>query len=78
MRTIIDIEEQERSDSHFDRALRMARADFTEMPGLRLTFDQARRLWALDDTVCDAVLRTLVEVRFLRRGNTPDPSYMRV
>jgi hypothetical protein len=49
----------------FDQALARARADFLEMPGLRLTAAQARRLWTVDATVCDAVLATLVEARFL-------------
>jgi hypothetical protein len=35
------------------------------MPGLRLTRAQARRLWALDDTLCEAVLSALVDARFL-------------
>ena len=48
-----------------DRALARARADFLEMPGLRLTAAQARRLWTMDATVCDAVLATLVEARFI-------------
>lgn len=45
--------------------LQRVRAEFIEMPGLRLTRAQARRLWALDEAVCDAILTTLVEARFL-------------
>ena len=45
--------------------LQRVRAEFLEMPGLRLTRAQARRLWALDEAVCDAILATLVETRFL-------------
>ena len=57
-------------DTQFDRALERARAEFIEMPGLCLTSAQARRLWALDAEVCDAVLADLVEARFLvRRAN---------
>lgn len=55
------------ADAHFDSALQRARAEFVEMPGLRLTAAQARRLWALDAAVCDAVLADLVEARFLVR-----------
>jgi hypothetical protein len=39
--------------------------DFLEMPGLRLTSRQAQRLWGLDALICDALLRALVDVRFL-------------
>ena len=47
-------------------AVQRARAEFLEMPGLRLTPAQARRLWSLDATACDAVLSELLAVRFLR------------
>jgi hypothetical protein len=43
------------------------RGEFLEMPGLRLTPEQARRLWRLDETACDAVLGALVDARFLAR-----------
>jgi hypothetical protein len=45
--------------------LQRVRAEFLEMPGLRLTPAQARRLWALDEAVCDAILTALVDARFL-------------
>jgi hypothetical protein len=51
----------------FNRTLRLARADFLEMPGLRLTVKQASRLWAADQTLCNDVLITLVESRLLVR-----------
>ena len=47
--------------------VRRVRGEFLEMPGLRLTMQQARRLWRLDETVCDAVLATLVDAHFLAR-----------
>lgn len=53
------------ADETFTAALRRAKAEFLEMPGLRLTLAQAQRLWALDRTLCDAVLAALVETRFL-------------
>jgi hypothetical protein len=53
----------------FDVALRRARADFLEMPGLRLTELQAQRLWMLEGPVCRAVLSTLVDARFLKRSD---------
>jgi hypothetical protein len=45
--------------------LQRVRAEFLEMPGLRLTRAQARRLWAIDEALCDAILMALVEARFL-------------
>ena len=53
------------SDETFAAALRRARAEFLEMPGLRLTLVQAQRLWAFDRALCDAVLAALVQTRFL-------------
>ena len=46
------------------------------MPGLRLTEAQARRLWGLDDASCSALLRALLETKFLFR--TPNGAFMRV
>ena len=51
------------------------RGEFLEMPGLRLTPQQARRLWRLDETSCDAVLGALVDARFLAR--TRDGAFIR-
>ena len=51
----------------YQAALHRARADFLEMPGLRLTANQARRLWMLDPAVCEAVLNDLVSMHFLER-----------
>lgn len=47
--------------SHTDRALHMRiRAEYLEMPGMRLTVAQAARLFNLDVTHCAQVLETLV------------------
>ena len=43
------------------------RAEFIEMPGLQLTFDQAARLWGLEPNVCRQVIDDLVACGFLRR-----------
>ena len=51
------------------------RGEFLEMPGLRLTPEQARRLWRLDETACDAILDALVDARFLAR--TRDGAFVR-
>ena len=59
-----------------DEVLRRVQGEFLEMPGLRVTEAQARRLWGLDAASCDALLGTLVEAKFLFR--TRDGAFMRV
>ena len=59
-----------------DDILQRVKAEFLEMPGLRLTEAQARRLWGLDSTLCATLLATLVDANFLFR--TSDGSVMRV
>jgi hypothetical protein len=59
-----------------DDVLRRVRCEFLEMPGLRLTEPQARRLWGLDPESCAAVLDVLVDAQFLFR--TRDGSIMRL
>lgn len=41
--------------------------EFLEMPGLRLTWQQARRLWGLDESSCREILDFLVDAQFLAR-----------
>jgi hypothetical protein len=43
------------------------RAEHVQMPGLKLTAPQARRLWGPDRATCDAALAALVEAKFLSR-----------
>jgi hypothetical protein len=50
----------------FVRLLEIVRGEYLEMPGLRLTRQQARRLWALDAETCDDLLATLEGSGFLR------------
>ena len=50
-----------------DLAIRV-RAEFCEMPGLKLTVAQAARLWQLDRSTCEAILTSLVSERFLDRA----------
>ena len=59
-----------------DEVLRRVQGEFLEMPGLRLTQAQARRLWGLDAASCDALLGALVDAQFLFR--TRDGAFMRV
>jgi hypothetical protein len=58
-----------------EEVLRRVKGEFLEMPGLRLTEAQARRLWGLDAAVCSALLDTLVASNFLFR--TRDGAFMR-
>jgi hypothetical protein len=49
------------------RLIQRARAEFNEMPGLRLTVAQAARLWALDPGTAAAMLAALVGTGFLMK-----------
>ena len=51
-----------------DELIRRVKSEFMEMPGLRLTVLQAKRLWALSHDDCECVLQALVEHRFLILG----------
>jgi hypothetical protein len=55
--------------------VRRVQGEFLEMPGLRLTGAQARRLWGLEETVCDALLSALVDAKFLFK--TRDGAFMK-
>jgi hypothetical protein len=59
-----------------DEVLRRVQGEFLEMPGLRVTEAQARRLWGLDAASCDALLGALVEAKFLFK--TRDGAFMRI
>ena len=59
-----------------DEVLRRVQGEFLDMPGLRLTEAQARRLWGLDEAFCAALLGALVDAKFLFR--TRDGAFMRV
>lgn len=48
-----------------ERMLTRVRGEYLEMPGLRLTLAQARRLWGIDATTCERILRLLVDANFL-------------
>jgi hypothetical protein len=56
----------ERRESN-QRLVRRIRAEFLEMPGLRLTIEQAQRLWSLKPDKCPTLLKSLLDTRFLRR-----------
>jgi hypothetical protein len=56
-------------------ALSRVQMDYLEMPGLILTLEQGRRLWALPVDICQAALDTLAATGFLVR--TGDGKYVR-
>lgn len=62
-------------DRGIQDVVRRVRGEFLEMPGLRLTREQAQRLWRLDEHACNAVLGALVDARFLAR--TRDGAFVR-
>lgn len=51
------------------------RGEYLEMPGLKLTEAQARRLWDLDRHTCGIALKALLDQRFLER--TAEGAYVR-
>ena len=53
-----------------DTLLRRARGEFREMPGMRLTIEQAMRLWNLDRQTCLRLFDSLVAARYLEIDNT--------
>jgi hypothetical protein len=59
-----------------ERLVLRLKSEFLEMPGLKLTEAQARRLWALDEASCANVLENLVKANFLFR--TRDGAFMRL
>jgi hypothetical protein len=64
---------QKRPEPH--ELVQRVRGEFLEMPGLRLTVEQARRLWRMSAHECDRVLGALVAERFLSR--TRDGAFVR-
>ena len=56
-------------DNHSDqRAFDRIRAEFLEMPGMRLMPAQVQRLCGVDSVTCARVLDTLVQLQFLSKG----------
>jgi hypothetical protein len=52
-----------------DTVINRIRNEFAEMPGLKLTVDQAMRLWGLDRAECQRVINALVQAAFLQRNS---------
>jgi DNA-binding IclR family transcriptional regulator len=56
------------------RLLKRIRAEYLEMPGLRLKLEQIQRLCGMDRSMCQVVLESLVNAKFL--GVSPDGYYV--
>ena len=48
-----------------DHVMARVRAEFVEMPGLRLTREQVQRLCGVDRVMCGVVLKALVDAKVL-------------
>ena len=55
----------------FESLVARVRGEYHEMPGLRLTFRQACRLWQIDEATCELLLEQLVRDGFLYRTEWP-------
>jgi hypothetical protein len=61
--------------TNLSEAVELIQTEYLEMPGLRLTSDQAQKLCNLSNELCDRALGALVDSGFLaRRG---DGTYVR-
>ena len=56
--------------------IQRVRAEYVEMPGMRLKTEQVQRLCGIEQNMCQRVLDTLVDARFL--CVKPDGHYARV
>lgn len=63
------------ADDEWQETMRRVRAEFEEMPCLRVTLLQARMLFGLSDTVSSWVLSCLTRDGFLEQGR--DGEYVR-
>jgi hypothetical protein len=50
-----------------NQLLPLIRAEYREMPGLRLTKQQIQRLWGIDGATCETVVQALEMENFLTR-----------
>jgi len=53
-------------EMRFDDAVQLIRLEYLEMPGMVLTYEQARRLWNLPADLCQRALDELLVSRFLK------------
>ena len=77
MRQLLRLHEHRVSVNAFldQRVLQRVRAEYLEMPGMKLTIEQIQRLCGIEPRICKPVLDALVKVSFLRLN--PDGTYVR-
>ena len=64
-----------RGGMRYTELLKRIRAEYMEMPGLRVTIAQGQRLFGLEWTLCQTVFDALVDEQFLRVN--PQGMYVR-
>jgi hypothetical protein len=52
-----------------EQILERLRAEYSEMPDMRLKLEQVQRLCGIEQPLCKVVLDALVEAKFLRVGS---------
>ncbi len=57
--------DERRDDTSRERLVRCMQEEFSEMPGLHLTFIQAARLFGLRSDICSRILASLVREGYL-------------
>lgn len=72
------------STCRHEQILERLRAEYREMPDMRLKLEQVQRLCGIEQPLCKLALEALVEAKFLRLGSdgayvllgpqAPDPS----
>jgi hypothetical protein len=59
------LEERRTITSMREQGLERIRAEYLEMPGMRLKLEQVQRLCGIERSICEVVLDSLVEAKFL-------------
>jgi hypothetical protein len=59
------LEERRTITSLQEQGLERIRAEYLEMPGMRLKPEQVQRLCGVERSICEVVLDSLVEAKFL-------------
>ena len=57
------------SACRYEQILERLRAEYREMPGMRLKLEQVQRLCGIEQPLCKLALEALVEAKFLRLGS---------
>ena len=57
------------STCRHEQILERLRAEYREMPGMRLKLEQVERLCGIEQPLCKLALEALVEAKFLRLGS---------